>query len=47
MKGKNFYSRSLQTDIEVVCGMNAEPEHQDTDGDSKRKQARQTLLKPN
>ena len=36
MKEKNVYSRYLQTDFEVVCSMNAEPEHQDANSNSKR-----------
>ena len=47
MKEKNVYSRSLQTDFEVVRSMNAEPEHQDANGNGKGNKSRQALLKPN
>jgi hypothetical protein len=35
MKEKNVYSRSLQTDLEMVGSMNAKPEHEDAKGNSK------------
>ncbi|MEN9864297.1 MAG: hypothetical protein RLZZ601_2061 [Pseudomonadota bacterium] len=47
MKEKNVYSRSLQTDFEMVRSMNAEPEHEDANSNSKCYESCKALLKPN
>ena len=47
MRGKNVYSRSLQTDFEVIRSMNPKPKYQDANGNSKCHKSRQALLKPN
>ncbi len=42
-----FTHISSQADIQVAGGVNSEPEHQNSHGNGKHNQTRQTLLKPN